>query len=346
MEMNAQFDFYNGGGLNCCFLGMGQVGKNGDVNVSRLSKDKLTGPGGFMDIVQNTRKVVFMGTFFKKGQVIKTFQNTCGFEVTFDGPRALRSGQEVRYVTERAVFQLNYRGLKLVEIAPGLDLKKDVLDHLEFVPHGIDSVKVMDPKIFQLDLPVGLSDHFFSIDTIVPKRVSYFEKENLFFVNLSQTTMLSTSIVEDFTEAIFSRCDELLRASGRNSTDNVTVVLKLDKMRIPPHLVQKAQSYFASRFEKAYKNPKIRFWIAREKLMDLMKQGELSTDSEALLDLWRDWTGGRKLLSRTGLRSHLESEMSMRVQPERLQVLMGGKEVISFEDFPEVVKKLHQKITW
>lgn len=348
VEMNAQFDFYNGGGLNCCFLGMGQVGANGNVNVSRLSKDKLTGPGGFMDIVQSTRKVVFMGSFFKKGQAVKTFQKDCGFEVTFDGPRALRAGQEVLYVTERAVFQLNYRGLKLLEIAPGLDLRKDVLDHLDFVPHGIDSVKVMDSAIFQLEKSVGLADHFFAIDTIIPKRVYYKEKENLFFVNLSQMTMMSLSVVEDFTEAIFSRCDELLRASGKTNADGATIMLKLDKMRMPLHLQPKAEAYFAARFAKAYRNPKIMLWNARDKLNELItaKDGEISKDSEALKYLWIDWTAGRSLLSRTGLRAHLESEMSMRVQPERLQMLMGGKEVITYDDFPNVIQRIHSKIYW
>ncbi|EEC47286.1 predicted protein [Phaeodactylum tricornutum CCAP 1055/1] len=120
VEMNQMFDFYDGGGLDICFLGAAQIGKNGDVNVSRMSKDRLTGPGGFIDITQSTRRIGFVMAFTAKGlevdipgdgklgikqegRVKKLVSSV--FEKTFSGDEAVRRGQEVTYITERAVFR-------------------------------------------------------------------------------------------------------------------------------------------------------------------------------------------------------------------------------------------------
>lgn len=173
IEMNEQFDFYNGGGLNCCFLGAGEVDRNGNVNVSKLSEATLTGPGGFMDISQCTNKVIFMGTFMKKNLKIKTNQNnTLQIEkegevgmfkrfgelkqITFNGKRASFSGQEVKYITERAVFFLTPHGLRLAEVAPGIDVKKQVLDLIPFPVIIEGNVKFMDGAIFDGENPASL----------------------------------------------------------------------------------------------------------------------------------------------------------------------------------------------
>jgi len=143
----AQFDFYAGGGLDIAFLGFGQVDRLGNVNASRLGGLPV-GPGGFIDIAQNARKVVFVGTFDAKGADVASGQGRlsilrhgavkkfvdCVDQITFSGPQALRQGQEVLYVTERAVFRLTNQGLTLIETAPGTDLTRDIVGQMAFAP--------------------------------------------------------------------------------------------------------------------------------------------------------------------------------------------------------------------
>ncbi|KAL9185145.1 hypothetical protein ACHAXT_002922 [Thalassiosira profunda] len=150
IAMNRQFDFYDGGGLDIAFLGAAQISSTGDVNVSRMSKSRLTGPGGFIDISQSTRTICFMCTFTAKGLNVafndgrisivqdgktKKFVSDV-YERTFSGAEAVRRGQKVYYVTERCVFRkaAEHDVLELIEIAPGVDLEKDVLNQMEFAP--------------------------------------------------------------------------------------------------------------------------------------------------------------------------------------------------------------------
>jgi acyl CoA:acetate/3-ketoacid CoA transferase len=147
IDSPSQFDFYSGGGLDIAFLGMGEVDREGNVNVSRLGGMPV-GPGGFMDIAQNARKVVFCGTLEAKGAVLDCGEGRLVVkqpgavgkfvdqvsQITFSGAEAVRTGQEVVYVTERAVFHLTADGLVLTEIAPGVDLARDVLARMAFEP--------------------------------------------------------------------------------------------------------------------------------------------------------------------------------------------------------------------
>jgi len=143
-----QFDFYSGGGIDVAFLGMGELDAAGNVNVSLIG-DALIGPGGFVDITQTAKKVVFCGTFEAKGLQVDLLPNgDLRIErhgaipklvekvrhVTFSGDQARVNGQEVLYVTERAVFRLGARGLDLVEVSPGVDLRRDILDRMPFAP--------------------------------------------------------------------------------------------------------------------------------------------------------------------------------------------------------------------
>lgn len=147
IDAPSQFDFYSGGGLDIAFLGFGEFDRHGNVNASKLG-GLTVGPGGFIDIAQNARKVVFCGNFDTKGSKLVTGHGELHVErngdvskvvadvdqITFSGSQAVRQGQEVLYVTERAVFRLTKDGVVLEEIAPGVDLQRDILDRMGFVP--------------------------------------------------------------------------------------------------------------------------------------------------------------------------------------------------------------------
>lgn len=155
-----QFDYYSGGGIDLTFLGMGEMDGQGNVNVSHLG-GSLVGPGGFMEIAQNAKKVVFCGTFDAKGSKV-TFdggmlsiqrqgeiQKLVGKveRVTFSGTYAREHGQQVLYVTERAVFELTAEGVRLKEVAPGIDVERDILPYMGFTPL-IDEPAVMSEEYF------------------------------------------------------------------------------------------------------------------------------------------------------------------------------------------------------
>ena len=156
-----QFDYYSGGGVDIAFLGMGEADARGNVNVSHLA-GTLIGPGGFVEIAQNARKVVFCGTFDAQGARVdyaggklrvlepgrvKKFVDRVE-RITFSGDFARAHGQEVLYVTERAVFALGDSGLELVEVAPGIELDRDVLPHMGFAP-CVRSVRPMPDAAFR-----------------------------------------------------------------------------------------------------------------------------------------------------------------------------------------------------
>ncbi len=147
IDSPSQFDFYSGGGLDIAILGFGEVDREGNVNVSRLD-GKIIGPGGFMEIAQGAHKVVFCGTFTTKGLDVTvkpgglTVERDGGVrkfvdavqEITFSGRRAQATGKEVLYVTERAVFRLVENGVELEEVAPGIDVRRDIIEKMGFVP--------------------------------------------------------------------------------------------------------------------------------------------------------------------------------------------------------------------
>ena len=147
IDQPSQFDFYDGGGLDLAVLGAVEIDAEGSVNVTRFA-GRFAGVGGFMNIVQSARRLVFCCTFragdlevamedgrlriVREGKYAK-FVRRIG-EVCFHGPSAFARGQEVLYVTERAVFELTGEGLRLVEVAPGIDLESEVLGQMEFPP--------------------------------------------------------------------------------------------------------------------------------------------------------------------------------------------------------------------
>ncbi|BBB27515.1 acyl CoA:acetate/3-ketoacid CoA transferase [Amphritea japonica] len=162
IDQPAQFDFYDGGGLDQAFLGLAESCPEGHVNVSRFS-DKLAGAGGFINITQNTQDLYFLGTFTSGSQQLEIHNGELNVirngsvkkflkqvqQITFNGQYAIEQGQKVTFITERAVFILTSEGLKLTEIAPGVDLKKDILDQMDFRPLIDNNLTPMDPRLFK-----------------------------------------------------------------------------------------------------------------------------------------------------------------------------------------------------
>lgn len=168
IDMCSQFDLYDGGGLDFAGLAFAQIDRHGNVNVTKAG-DAVIGPGGFVDISQRAGTVVFCGTLTGGGLRTEIVDGTMRVAqegryakfvedvdaITFSAERALRDGQRVLYVTERAVFELREAGLTLVEIAPGLDLEHDILPLLPFAPAVAPELREMDRRIF-VDAPMGL----------------------------------------------------------------------------------------------------------------------------------------------------------------------------------------------
>ncbi len=156
-----QFDFYDGGGLDLAFLSFVEVDPQGSVNISRFG-DKIVGIGGFINISQNAKHVVFSGTFTAGGlevacadgmlKIVKEGQHKKFVEriecISYSAPFAAKEGRTAVFVTERAVLKAVSGALEVIEIAPGIDLERDVLRHMAFRPRVASDLKVMDKRLF------------------------------------------------------------------------------------------------------------------------------------------------------------------------------------------------------
>ena len=216
----AQFDFIDGGGLDCAFLGFAECDRLGNVNASRFG-GKIAGCGGFINISQNAKKVVFMETFttggaqlavedgclriVREGKVSK-FVEQVG-QVTFSGTLAAEQGKDVLYVTERCVFRLTDAGLTLAEVAPGVDVKRDILRHLPFRPH-MDRSAMMDAPVFSSP-PMGLRDRM--LDIKIDERLSYDAASNTVFMNYAGMRVRHAEDVATIVAAV----DRLLEPLGK-----------------------------------------------------------------------------------------------------------------------------------
>ena len=155
------FDLYDGGIIDVAVLGLAETDKYDNVNVSKINS-RSTGPGGFINITQCSKKVIFIGTFtvkgFKESKLkileegqIKKFKKQIS-QITYASKYSKKIKQQVLYITERAVFKVNDEGLlTLTEVAPGIDIEKDIINQMEFRPIISENLKLMNPKLFISD---------------------------------------------------------------------------------------------------------------------------------------------------------------------------------------------------
>ena len=255
LDQPSQFDFYDGGGLDAAFLGMAQADRVGNVNVSRFGS-KLAGSGGFINISQNAKRLVFAGTFVVSGRcrvqdgrlVIADGATGPKFiadveQRTFSADYAAAGGQPVLYVTERCVFQLTPDGLELIEIAPGVDLEKHILAHMGFEPIIRGEPKLMDARIFGA-APMGLKGDLLTMP--LEARFAYDAERNLFFLNMEGLSLVSAHEVKVIGAAV----DKRLAGIGKK----VQMVVNYDNFYLDPALTDDytagvrrlAERYYAS----------------------------------------------------------------------------------------------------
>jgi propionate CoA-transferase len=233
IDENQQFDFYDGGGLDMACLGMAECDAAGNVNVSRFG-GRLTGAGGFINISQNARLVVFVGTFTGSGlevevnggklQIVQEGRQRKFLEqveqITFNGQYAYDRGKPVYYVTERCVLRRVRGGLALIEVAPGIDVERDILPYMDFEPI-IGEYGEMDARIFDAN-PMDLEAELLNLS--LPDRVIYDAERNILFLNFEG---MHVRVVEDV-KAIWDVCEQRCRAAGKR----VGVIINYDGFRI------------------------------------------------------------------------------------------------------------------
>ncbi len=241
IDQNQQFDFYDGGGLDLAVLGMAEVDAQGNVNVSRFGP-KLAGAGGFINISQNAKTVVFAGTFAAGGLELTVANGRLGIEqegrelkfraqveqITFSGARAAALGQRVLYVTERCVFELTPQGLALIEVAPGIDPQRDILERMAFAPILHDSpngLRRMDARLFNAE-PIGLRGLL--LDPDLPRRIHYDLAQDTLFLHFEHLQVKSAANVDAIRAAVAARCE----AIGHR----VDAVVNYDGFQIAPGL--------------------------------------------------------------------------------------------------------------
>jgi len=275
-----QFDFYDGGGLDVTFLGLAQADAVGNLNVSKFGP-KLAGAGGFINISQNAKKVVFVGTFNAGGfrmalargaLVIVSEGKTRKFvreveHLTFNGPFAAERRQPVLYVTERCVFELTLEGLRLIEVAPGIDIERDILAQMDFAPIVSGTPRLMDARIFS-DEPMGLRADLLAIP--LEQRFTYDAQQQILFMNFEGHSVHSSAEIAKIRSIVEARLGPL--------GHKVYAVVNYNNFTIAPHLIEEYGAMVQA-LTKAYYSNVTRYTtnaFLRSKLGDALKKRQLA----------------------------------------------------------------------
>ncbi|MBV8110654.1 MAG: acyl CoA:acetate/3-ketoacid CoA transferase [Hyphomicrobiales bacterium] len=289
-----QFDFYDGGGLDAAFLGLAQVDRHGNLNVSKFGP-RLAGAGGFINISQNAKEVIFVGTFGAGRQKVGAREGRLVIDeeakerkfvrevehVTFSGAYAGKRRQKVLYVTERCVLALRPDGLELVEVAPGVDIERDILARMDFRPLIPRDPAQMDTRIFKPE-PMGLRADLIGIP--LEQRLTYDPLQNVFFVNFERFSVHT----RDDIEAIEKMVEAKLTPVG----ERVYAIVNYDNFTILPELLDEYTAMVRKLVDRFYSGVS-RYTTSgflRMKLGESLKQRGVSPHIfESVAEARKDW---------------------------------------------------------